>query len=101
MSKLGMLLTTTPEHENTKTVLSLAREALALGHEVRVFLMADGVYNALLPSFRELASAGAQVIWCSHNAGERGIAAPSGIEEGSQYDLACMTDECDRFLAFN
>ncbi len=43
--KLGILLTTSPENENTSTVISISSAARELGHEVSIFLMYDGVYN--------------------------------------------------------
>ena len=45
--RLGILLTTSPEHQNTGTALHVARAALELGHHVEMFLMDDGVYNVL------------------------------------------------------
>ena len=101
---LGILLTTSPEHEDVHTVVRLTRAALAQGRGVRIFLMCDGIYNLELDAFRELAERGAEIAVCSHNAEERHIAEPDGVPNltwGSQYDFALITAECERVIAFN
>ncbi|MBI2875265.1 MAG: DsrE family protein [Candidatus Tectomicrobia bacterium] len=98
--KLVILLTTSPEHENTHTVTQLAQAALALGKEVAIFLMCDGAYNLNLPSFCALHQEGAEITLCSLNASQRKITFPWPEASGSQYDLAEWAHECGRFLAF-
>ena len=99
--KLGILLTTSTESENTHTVVKIAEAAIAIGNEVSVFLMCDGVYNINDPRFKELANKGAKVIVCAHNAIERKQERKDYVAWGSQYDNATIVKECDRFLAFN
>ncbi|MBI2369183.1 MAG: DsrE family protein [Deltaproteobacteria bacterium] len=108
---LGMLLTTSPEHQNSRTVVALARAALARGHEVSLFLMDDGVYN-LVPGprvkaagwFAELARAGARLVVCALSMEERGVSKESVIEGvifGNQYLHAQIVHGSDRFLTFS
>lgn len=99
--KLGILLTTTPENENTHTVVKLAEAALEAGKEVRVFLMCDGVHNLNDDRFMSLIEKGVQVAVCAHNAEQRHVAQKEKVVWGSQYDLAGIVEESDRFLAFN
>jgi hypothetical protein len=100
--KLGLFLSTSPEHENTHTVRKLAEAALERGLEVRIFLMCDGVHNAFGSGFEELVEKGAQVVLCSHNLAERQRPKIEGtIVCGSQYDHAQLVGEVDRYLAFN
>lgn len=99
--KLVILLTTTPENENTHTVIQLARAALVLGKEVAIFLMCDGVYNVGLPSFSALHQEGVQITLCGLNASQRKVTPPWPEALGSQYDLAEWAHECHRVLAFN
>ena len=99
--RLGILLTTSPESENTFTVIKLSESALASGKDVHIFLMCDGVYNINDPRFKELANNGAKVIVCAHNAIERKQERKDFVVWGSQYDNATIVKECDRFLAFN
>lgn len=98
--KLGILLTTSPESENTFTVIKLAEAVVAMGKEVRIFLMCDGVYNINNPDFTSLLDKGVAITLCAHNASERHVEKKEGINFGSQYDLAYIVNESDRFLSF-
>ncbi|MBI2955044.1 MAG: DsrE family protein [Chloroflexi bacterium] len=99
--KLGILLTTTPESENTHTVVRLAEAALTAGKEVRIFLMCDGVHNTNDARFMSLIEKGAQISLCAYNADQRHVAQKDQVLWGSQYDLAGIVEESDRFIAFN
>lgn len=101
IKKLGILLTTSTESENTHTVIRLTEAAIDEGVEVRIFLMCDGVYHLNHEKFEKLAKRGANIVVCAHNAIERKVGKKDFVSWGSQYDLACMVKECDRFLAFN
>lgn len=100
--QLGFFLSTSPEHENTQTVIKLAEAAMGRGLEVSVFIMCDGVHNAFLPAFAALVEQGARLVLCSHNLGERQRPKIEGtIMCGSQYDHAQLVSGVDRYLAFN
>jgi sulfur relay (sulfurtransferase) complex TusBCD TusD component (DsrE family) len=100
--KLGLFLSTSPEHENTHTVSKLAAAALDRGHEVHIFIMCDGVHNAFVPAFAALVDQGARIVLCSHNLTERQRPKIEGtIICGSQYDHAQLVSQVDRYLAFN
>jgi len=98
--KLGILLTTSPENENTHTVIEISKAALSQGKKVSIFLMADGVYNVNHSAFMELAGQGAEIIVCAYNASQRKVEIDESIS-GSQYDLALIAEECDKFISFN
>ncbi|MBI4377763.1 MAG: DsrE family protein [Nitrospinae bacterium] len=98
--KLGILLTTSPESENTFTVIKLSESALASGKDVHIFLMCDGVYNIHNEDFVSLVNKGASITLCAHNASERHVEEREGINFGSQYDHAHIVNESDRFLSF-
>jgi sulfur relay (sulfurtransferase) complex TusBCD TusD component (DsrE family) len=112
--KLGVLLTTSPESEDVRTTIALAKAALKQGHEVTVYVMCDGVFNLFNDEFVALMTEGvtiegapparAQLLVCAQNSNER------KIEKGpfadislwaSQYDNAQMFGEVDRLLTFN
>ncbi len=99
--KLGILLTTSPESENTHTVIRLAETALAAGKQVEMFLMCDGVYHLNDPRLEELAKKGVKVAVCAQNCLERKVEKKPFAVWGSQYDLALLTKEADKFLSFN
>jgi sulfur relay (sulfurtransferase) complex TusBCD TusD component (DsrE family) len=98
--KLGILLTTAPSHQNTHTVIQLSRAARKKGHEVGIFMMADGVYNILHQPLLDLIQDGVELSLCAYNATQRGLDRVEGVQWGSQYDLAVLTDNSDRFLTF-
>ncbi len=101
IDKLGILLTTSTESENTHTVIKLSEAAINEGIPVQIFLMCDGVYHLNCEKFEGLAELGASIVVCAHNAIERKVGKKDFAMWGSQYDLACMIQGCDRFLAFN
>ncbi len=98
--KLGILLTTSPENENTNTVISISKAAREEGHEVFIFLMYDGVYNVHKKEFAELVDYGVNIAVCALNVEQRKIGRVEGILFGSQYDHACIASDVDRFISF-
>jgi sulfur relay (sulfurtransferase) complex TusBCD TusD component (DsrE family) len=98
--KLGILLTTSPEHANTQTVIKIAEAALEKDTEVRIFLMCDGVLNCNQIPLLKLLDKGAQICLCQQNLNERFQDEANGVTLGSQYDLACNIRDMDRLLAF-
>lgn len=85
-------------------VYGIARAARKKQVDVEVFLMGDAVHCLMSPRLEALAREGARVRFCVVNAMERGLdrspGYPWSAEEASQYDLACMMEESDVFLAF-
>jgi sulfur relay (sulfurtransferase) complex TusBCD TusD component (DsrE family) len=98
--KLGILLTTSPENENTNTVIAISKAAREEGHEVSIFLMYDGVYNVNKKEFAELVDKGVDIAICAFNAEQRNVGKMDGILFGSQYDHACIASDVDRFISF-
>lgn len=98
--KLGILLTTTPENENTNTVISISTAARRQGHDVSIFLMYDGIYNVNRKEFAGLTEIGVNIAVCALNAEQRHVAKVEGILFGSQYDHACIARDVDKFLSF-
>ncbi len=99
--KLGFMLTTGMESEDAHTVVKLAEAALEEGLEVSIFLMCDGIYHLISEPLNALVDKGAELSLCAHNAEQRKAEKKGTILFGSQYDLANIVAESDRFLAFN
>ena len=111
--RIGILLTTSPEHANTHTVGRLADGFLKTGCEVELFFMEDGVYNAvgragsrnpLYGNLEDLMGRGSKVYLCAVTAEARGLKQEQcleGVEFSSQMELSQMVDRADRFLVFN
>lgn len=109
--KIGFLLHKSPEHQDAQTVKRLADAFIDAGHEVSIFLMEDGVLNAVVvhspkglsAGFDRLLSKGVKIALCTYTAEIRGISHDNfykGVEFHSQYDLSKLVNECDRFLSF-
>ncbi len=98
--KLGILLTTSPENENTNTVIAICNAAREQGHDVSIFLMYDGIYNVHKKEFAGLLDKGVNIAVCALNVEQRKINRVEGILFGSQYDHACIAGEVDRFISF-
>ncbi len=98
--KLGILLTTSPENENTSTVIAVSDAARRQGHEVSIFLMYDGVYNIHRKEFVALLDKGVNITVCTFNVEQRNVGRVKGILFGSQYDHACIANDVDRFVSF-
>ncbi|MBI5117639.1 DsrE family protein [Candidatus Poribacteria bacterium] len=98
--KLGILLTTSPEHANTQSVIRIAEAALKKDVEVRIFLMCDGVFNCNQVPLLNLLDKGAKICLCQQNLNERFQDEANGITLGSQYDFASNVRDMDRILAF-
>ena len=108
---IGILMTTSPEHQNTHTVCKLAAALLSAGQIVELFLMDDGVFNLLLIPKPESAGAllqtvqnqGMKIVLCTQSAESRGISEKEclpGAEWRSQHELSRMVAGSDRFLTF-
>jgi sulfur relay (sulfurtransferase) complex TusBCD TusD component (DsrE family) len=103
--KLGILIISSPEKGDGELIYGIVKEAISQGIEVKVFLMGDGILYLKKKLTKEIVGLGAHVIFCAQNARERFISPNENlkgfIEEGSQYDLACIMEESDRFIAFS
>lgn len=109
--KIGFLLHKSPEHQDVHTVKKLTEAFVDAGHDVEIFLMEDGVLNALVnhssrglsSGFDKLLSKGVNISLCTHTVDIRGLSHESflkGVAFHSQYDLSRMINECHRFLSF-
>jgi sulfur relay (sulfurtransferase) complex TusBCD TusD component (DsrE family) len=103
-----MLLTTSPENQNSEIVIKLANATITAGHKVEIFFMDDGVYNVvkgnnISDKFAELIAKGAGLALCGHTAEIRGVDKEDCLDEvkyAGQFELAGMVNSADRFLMF-
>jgi len=111
LKRIGVLLNTSPEHENTFTACQLLESFLKGGHEAELFLMNDGVYHALKNSspyrlfggVEDLMTQGLKVSLCLTTGDIRGFAEGDfidGVECRSQDHLADIVAGADYFLHF-
>lgn len=101
--KLGLMLSTAPEHPNLQTTVGLARAALDRGGDVYLYLIDDGAAVKDQPEIRELAERGAKLFVCAYGCQKRGI--PLSDPDTFTYSgLVVLTDViygCERFIALN
>lgn len=101
--KLGLLLSTPPEHPNLTTALGLAGAALDRGVEVYLYLIDEGVRALGHPGLRGLPDRGARLFVCAYGCQKRRI--PLEDDPGLTYcGLVVLTDllnGTDRFVALN
>jgi len=102
-NKLGLLLSTGPEHPNIETAVGLAGAALARGSGLSVYLIDEGVRAASEPRIRALPARGAKLFLCAYGCQKRRI--PLEDAPGLTYcGLVVLTDiinATDRFIALN
>lgn len=108
--KIGILMTSGSEHQNAQTVCALSEAFLAASHQVRLFLMDDGIYHIVKKNklgaaekLKTLLSIQMTISICTQSAQKRGISEDetlSGVEWFSQHELANIVADADRFLSF-
>lgn len=96
--KLGIVLGTGFESQDKHTIRRLAEAAIAQGHEVSIFLTADGCYST--PDIVDLADKGALMVCCAKNAEMRRIPDVARVHGSTQYVCASIIAEADRVVAF-
>lgn len=101
--KLGVLLSTGPEHLNLDTALGLSSAALDRGSGLYLYLIDDGVRALDDPRIRALPARGAKLFVCAYGCQKRRI--PLQDSPDITYcGLVVLTDiinGTDRFIALN
>ena len=101
--KLGILLSTPPEHPNLETALGLGGAALSRGADLYLYLIDDGVRALQDPRLRALPGQGAKLFVCAYGCQKRRI--PLEDDPAISYcGLVVLTDlinGTDRFVALN
>jgi hypothetical protein len=101
--KLGLLLSTGPDHPNLDTALGLSAAALDRGAGLYLYLIDDGVRVLADPRLRALPGRGARLFVCAYGCQKRRI--PLEDSPDITYcGLVVLTDiinGTDRFVALN
>ena len=102
-NKLGILLSTGPEHSNLETALGLGTAALSHGADLYLYLIDDGVRALADPRLRALPARGAKLFVCAYGCQKRRIPIEDAPDV-SYCGLVVLTDlinATDRFVALN
>ena len=101
--KLGIMLSTAPEHANLDTAVALSRAALDGGADLYLYLIDDGVRVLADPRVRALPARGAKLFVCAYGRQKRRL--PLEEIDGVTYcGLVVLTDVIngtDRFIALD
>jgi DsrE/DsrF-like family len=101
--KLGVMLSTGPEHPNLETVIGLAEATRARGAQLYLYLIDDGVRALDDPRVHALSDRGARVFVCAYGCQKRGRPLTDG-DRVTYCGLVVLTDlinGTDRFVALN
>jgi sulfur relay (sulfurtransferase) complex TusBCD TusD component (DsrE family) len=101
--KLGLMLSTSPDHPNLGTAVRISLAALDRGADLYLYLIDDAVTAMGRPEIQDLAQRGAKLFVCAYGCQRRNI--PLSDPDRFNYcGLVVLTDlinGCDRFLALN
>ena len=101
--KLGILLSTGPEHLNLDTALGLGEAALERGADLYLYLIDEGVRALEDPRIRTLPDRGAKLFVCAYGCQKRRIPLEDSPDV-TYCGLVVLTDlinGTDRFIALN
>jgi hypothetical protein len=101
--KLGVLLSTGPEHPNLDTALGLSAAARERGASVCVYLKDDGVTALADPPVPALSERGAKLFACAYGCQKRRLplADPERVTYCGLVVLTDLINGTDRFVALN
>lgn len=99
--KLGLLLSTAPDHPNLETVIRLTETALSANCQVYLYLIDEGTKAMEHPHLNDLTEHGLKLFVCAYGAERHrvplsGKATPCGLVV-----LSDLVKGCDQFLSFN
>jgi hypothetical protein len=98
--KLGVLLTTPPEHPNFRPALAVMNAALDAGARVYLYCIDNGVRAVASPEIQAIKGRGASLFGCAYGAGHRKIALDDAAAWSGLTVLADVVGSTDRFVSF-
>lgn len=99
--KLGLLVSTAPQHPNLETAIGLSRAALGRGADVYLYLIDDAVAAVEDPRLQALADRGLKLFVCAYGCQKRGLPLSEKATNCGLVVLADLINGTDRFLALN
>jgi len=98
--KLGVLLTTAPDHPNFKPAVALMTAAVDSGVRLYLYCIDDGVRAVATPELQALKARGASLFGCAYGAGHRRIALDDAAAWSGLTVLADVVGSTDKFVSF-
>ena len=98
--KLGVLLTTGPEHPNFRPALALMNGALDAGVRLYLYCIDEGVRAVATAEIQALKDRGASLFGCAYGAHRRHMAVDESAAWSGLTVLADVVASTDRFVSF-
>ncbi len=99
--KLGLMLSTGPDHPNLTTALGLTAAALDRGIDVYLYLIDDGVAAVEDPRVQALAQRGGKLFVCAYGCQKRRLPLSDKATNCGLVVLTDVINGTDRFVALN
>jgi sulfur relay (sulfurtransferase) complex TusBCD TusD component (DsrE family) len=99
--KLGLMLSTTPDHSNLETALGLSAAALDRGADVYLYLIDDAVSAVEDSRLQSLAARGLKLFVCAYGCQKRRLPLSDKATNCGLVVLTDLINGTDRFLALN
>lgn len=99
--KLGILLSTPPQHLNLKTALGLIQATLHKNVGCYLYLVDEGVKNIDEAEIRMLTQKGLKLFLCAYGAQRYEIPVSNKAVFGGLVVLSDLVKGCDRFITLN
>ena len=98
--KLGVLLTTPPDHPNFRPAVALMNAELDSGVRVYLYCVDEGVRAVAAPELQAIKTRGASLFGCAYGAGRRNIPLDESAAWSGLTVLADVVGSTDRFVSF-
>ena len=99
--KLGLMVSTAPDHPNLETALGLSTAALDGGGDVNLYLIDDGVAAVDDPRLLALADRGLKLFVCAYGCQKRRRPLSDRATNCGLVVLTDVINGTDRFIALN
>ena len=99
--KLGLMVSTAPDHPNLTTALGLATAALDRGGEVYLYFIDDGVAAVEDPRVQGLGDRGARLFVCAYGCQKRRLPLSDSATNCGLVVLTDVINGTDRFVSLN
>jgi sulfur relay (sulfurtransferase) complex TusBCD TusD component (DsrE family) len=99
--KLGLLVSTSPDHPNLDTALGLGGAALDRGADVYLYLIDDAVAAVEDDRLQALARRGLKLFVCAYGCQKRGLPLSDKATNCGLVVLTDLINGTDRFVALN
>jgi DsrE/DsrF/DsrH-like protein len=99
--KLGLMVSTAPEHPNLNTAVALTETALDQGADVYLYLIDDAVTAVEDPRLQALAGRGLKLFVCAYGCQKRRVPLSDKATNCGLVVLTDLINGTDRFLALN